>query len=244
MGYLIQLEAYQGPFDLLLDLVVKNKVEIWEIPIASITEQYLQYLASLQEQNLAITGEFLVMAATLIRIKARLLLPKEAEEEQEEEEDPRIQLVQQLLRYKFFKEVAQLLQEHHRAASQYYFRGQKVLEHDVSPIYTDLVGEFSLAALGAIYQGLIREAEKQPPVHSVISPVSVEAQLALVRLRLIKEPRLSFRRLLDSGCSREIVVTFLAILELIRLGEVRAVQNEFLGEIEIIAEIINQEVSP
>ncbi len=90
MGYVIQLEAYQGPFDLLLDLIKQNEIDIWDIPIATITEQYLEYLYSLQELNLAITGEFLVMAATLISIKARLLLPKEAlpEEEGEEEEDP------------------------------------------------------------------------------------------------------------------------------------------------------------
>jgi len=108
MGYLIQLEVYEGPFDLLLDLISKNEVDIWDIPIASITEQYLEYLYSLQEQNLAITGEFLVMAATLIRIKSRMLLPPEPVEEDELDEDfdPRRELVEQLLRYKFIKEVS------------------------------------------------------------------------------------------------------------------------------------------
>src|SRR5690554_2444973 len=126
MGYIIQLEVYQGPFDLLLDLIAQNEIDIWDIPIATITQQYLEYLYSLQERDLAIAGEFLVMAATLIRIKSRLLLPeKPQEEETEEEKDPRQELVEQLLRYKFFKEVALLLRDKYDDAVCFYPKGQR-----------------------------------------------------------------------------------------------------------------------
>lgn len=234
MGYVIQLEAYQGPFDLLLDLIKQNEIDIWDIPIATITEQYLEYLYSLQEMNLAITGEFLVMAATLIRIKARLLLPKEAlPEEEGEEEDPRIQLVEQLLRYKFFKETAQVLQEHYQASSRSYGRGQRVLPGDVSPVFLSPMGNITLDELSAIYHGLLVEIEKEPAVHSVATRISVQERLALVRLQMVGEPNLNFTRLLQSTAPEEVVVTFLAVLELVRMGEVRVVQNEFLGDIEI-----------
>src|SRR5690554_61261 len=103
MEYVVKVEAYEGPFDLLLDLIEQNEIDILDIPIAVVTQQYLEYLYSMQEQDLAIGGEFLVMAATLLRIKAKMLLPpEEAEQEEPEEEDadPREQLVEQLLRYK------------------------------------------------------------------------------------------------------------------------------------------------
>lgn len=125
MGYQIELDVYHGPFDLLLDLIAQNEVDLWDIPIATITEQYLEYLYSLQEQDLAITGEFLVMAATLIRIKSRLLLPQEplASEDEEEPEDPRTELVEQLVRYKFFKEVAGFLEHRYGEAAKHFMQG-------------------------------------------------------------------------------------------------------------------------
>lgn len=121
MGYVVKLEVYQGPFDLLLDLIAKNEVDIWDIPIATIAEQYLEYLYSLQEKDLAIAGEFLVMAATLIRLKSRLLLPQEPVEEDgdAEPEDPRRELVEQLLRYKFFKEAAEFLKARYGEAVRF-----------------------------------------------------------------------------------------------------------------------------
>lgn len=244
MGYVIQIEAYQGPFDLLLDLIKQNEIDIWDIPIATITEQYLEYLYSLQEMNLAITGEFLVMAASLIRLKARLLLPKESlpEEEGEEEEDPRIHLVEQLLRYKFFKDTAVILQQHYQVASKSYCRGQRVLPGDVAPIFTSPVGDITLDELSKIYHGLLAESEREPAVHSVAARISVQERLALVRLQLVGEPCLNFNRLLQSTAPEEVVVTFLAVLELVRLGEVKVVQSEFLGEIMITPVLVAREV--
>lgn len=235
MGYVIELDAYQGPFDLLLDLIAQNEVDIWDIPIASITEQYLSYLYSLQEQDLAITGEFLVMAATLIRIKSRLLLPQEsqAEEGTDETEDPRVELVEQLLRYKFFKEVATFLKERYEESSRHFTRGQRIANIDLTPIYTTPVGGVTLSELSQIYHNLLTEFEKEVPVHIISGRISLQERLALVRLQMVGQPRLRFSDLLQDKSPGEIVVTFLAILELVRLGEVQVVQTKSFGEISI-----------
>lgn len=235
MEYVIELEVYQGPFDLLLDLIAKNEVDIWDIPIAQITEQYLEYLYSLQEKDLAITGEFLVMAAELIRIKSKLLLPQEREEEEEgePEEDPRAELVEQLLRYKFFKEAAQFLSERHQEASLYYTRGQAAAKYDLTPVYTQPIGNVTLERLSQIYQNLVTEQAQEPRVHTIESRMPLQERLALVRLQLVGQPRLSFAQLLRDDSPGEVVGTFLAILELVKLGEIRVVQTSMFGEIEI-----------
>lgn len=235
MGYLIELDVYQGPFDLLLDLIARNEVDIWDIPIATITEQYLSYLYSLQEKDLAITGEFLVMAATLIRIKSRLLLPQEAvgEESSDETDDPRVELVEQLLRYKFFKEVAGFLQERYAEASKHFTCGQRVSEYDLAPIYTTPVGDLTIGELREIYDHLLIELEEAPPVHTIPASISLTERLALVRLQLVGQPRLSFFDLLQDRSTSEIVVTFLAVLELVRLGEILITQSRSFGEISI-----------
>lgn len=234
MGYVIQLEAYEGPFDLLLDLIAQNEIDIWDIPIALITEQYLEYLYSLQEQNLAITGEFLVMAATLIRIKSKLLLPPEPVEDDEYEEiDPRDELIDQLLRYKFFKEVAAELQMRYENAKYHFTRGQPAANFSVKPIYKTPVGDVTLGELGQIYQALLIELHKEPPVHTIPSPISLQKRMAEVRIQLMGQSRLRFNDLIKNHSSQEVVVTFLAILELVHLGEIHVVQTESFGEIDI-----------
>lgn len=245
MAYLIQLEVYEGPFDLLLDLISQNEVDIWDIPIATITEQYLHYLYSLQEKDLAITGEFLVMAATLIRIKSRLLLPQETfPEEDLEEVDPRVELVEQLLRYKFFKEVSQVLQERYQAAAFHFTRGQRAAKFDVTPVFTTPVGDITINDLAEVYRHLLLEVEKEPPVHTVVPSISLQERLAQVRLQLVGCSRLSFAQLLHDHSPREVVVTFLAILELVRLGEIQVVQMESFGDIDIEPFALEVEVRP
>jgi len=235
MGYVVRLEVYQGPFDLLLDLIAKNEVDIWDIPIAAITEQYLEYLYSLQEKDLAIAGEFLVMAATLIRLKSRLLLPQDTQAEVEEEEcvDPRAELVEQLLRYKFFKEAAGFLQERYGEAARFFTKGQQTELVNLIPIYTQPAGDLTLDDLREAYERLRSEEEKGQAVHEVLARVSLQERIALVRLQLVGRPRLSFRTLLRECSPGEIVGTFLAVLELVRLGEIRVVQQRLFGEISI-----------
>jgi len=235
MGYVVRLEVYQGPFDLLLDLIAKNEVDIWDIPIAAITEQYLEYLYSLQEKDLAIAGDFLVMAATLIRLKSRLLLPQDTQAEVEEEEcvDPRTELVEQLLRYKFFKEAAGFLQERYGEAARFFTKGQQTELVNLIPIYTQPAGDLTLDDLREAYERLRSEEEKGQAVHEVLARVSLQERIALVRLQLVGRPRLSFRTLLRECSPGEIVGTFLAVLELVRLGEIRVVQQRLFGEISI-----------
>ncbi len=246
MGYIVELDVYQGPFDLLLDLVAKNEVDLWDIPIAAITEQYLAYLYSLQEKDLAITGEFLVMAATLIRIKSRMLLPQEPVEDEslEETEDPRLELVQQLVRYKFFKEAADFLKQCYAEAAKHFTRGQRIENYDLSPIYIDPLGDLTLDELSTIYNELLSDREQEPPIHTVTSQISLEERLALVRLQLVGQPRATFSELVRSDSVTEIVVTFLAILELARLGEIRLVQTQSCGEIDIMPLELEVEVQP
>ena len=235
MGYLIELDVYQGPFDLLLDLIAKNEVDLWDIPIAAITEQYLNYLYSLQEKDLAITGEFLVMAATLIRIKSRLLLPQEPLEDdpEDEPEDPRIELVEQLVRYKFFKEAAQFLQHRYEDAARHFTRGQRIESYDLTPVYTEPMGDVTLLELSELYLHLLVELEKEPPVHTISGKISLQERLALVRLQLVGHPRATFSDLVRNNSTSEIVVTFLAVLELVRLGEIALIQTKSFGEIDV-----------
>lgn len=235
MGYVIELDVYQGPFDLLLDLIAQNEVDLWDIPIATITEQYLEYLYSLQEQDLAITGEFLLMAATLIRIKSRLLLPQDPlpEESEEDQEDPRTELVEQLIRYKFFKEVAQFLDNRYAEASKHFTRGQALESLDLTPLYTNPFGDVTLEALGELYCQLLAELEKEQPLHRITGKISLPERLALVRLQLVGQPRATFSDLLRDNSAAEIVVTLLAVLELVRLGEIMLVQTESFGQIDV-----------
>jgi segregation and condensation protein A len=244
MGYVVQLDAYEGPFDLLLDLIVKNEIDIWDIPIADITQQYLEYIHSLQVRDLAIGGEFLVMAATLLRIKAKLLLPQEqiGLEESEEEEDPREELVELLLRYRFFKEVAVFLRDRYQASVYYYDRGNRTEELDVTPVYTNLVGDITLNELAGMYRELLVEAQREPPIHSVVQRVSVQERLALVRIQLMGQSSVSFGQLLQNNTASEIVVTFLAVLELVRLGEIRVLQEKPFGNIQVRPYALEMEV--
>lgn len=236
MGYVVRLEAYEGPFDLLLDLIEQNQVDIFDIPIAVITEQYLEYLHSLQEQELAIGGEFLVMAATLIRIKAKMLLPPEELEDDEEmdEEDPREVLVEQLLRYKAYKEAAAKLQEGYYCSTDYYTRGAAMPQTVKTPIFTNLIGNLTARDLAAIFSQLIKDLHAEPPSQTIVQRISVAERLAEIRVSLVGRDRIFFEELLQKRTRAEIVVTFLAILELVRLREIRVRQMSTFGYIEIL----------
>ena len=168
MDYVVKLEAYEGPFDLLLDLIEQNEVDILDIPIAVITEQYLEYIHTLQEQDLAIGGEFLVMAATLIRIKAKMLLPpEEVEAEEPEEEDPRERLVEQLLRYKAYKEAAARLTERYHGALGYYTRGGRQSQAVRIPIFTNVVG--LTVGLGSRFCSVMKDCIWSRPIRQLSS---------------------------------------------------------------------------
>lgn len=243
MGIPVKLEVFEGPLDLLLHLIDKNKIDIYDIPIVEITNQYMEYIRNMQREDLNVMSEFLVMAATLLDIKCRMLLPKEVTEEGEEE-DPRQELVEQLLQYKMYKYMAYELKDRQSDSDMVLYKGptipDEVREYE-EPVDLDLLlGDLTLARLNAIFQDVMkRQTDKIDPVRSKFGKiekeeVSLSDKFAYVRNYMGTHRKFSFRQLLEEQRSKmHIVVTFLAILEMMKLGEVRVEQDGTFGEIMI-----------
>ena len=170
MGIPIKLEAFEGPLDLLLHLIEKNKVNIYDIPIVLITEQYMEYISAMQENNMDVMSEFLVMAATLLNIKSRMLLPKE-ETEEEEEDDPRQELVERLLEYKMYKYMSYELKDRQMDASHILYKEASIpeeVENYKEEVHLDeLLKDVTLGKLNSIFRSLIRkQVDKIDPIRS------------------------------------------------------------------------------
>jgi len=229
-AYRVDLPDFNGPLDLLLYLIQKDEIDIYDIPIARITEQFLAYLELIQALSLDTAGDFLVMAATLLRIKARLLLPTPPQDEELDEEDPRAELVRRLLEYKRYKEMAASLQALERDRSQLHLRQQRYpfLRENAEPPQLRL-GMFELlSALSEVFDRVSKEL-----VHNVVREVFTVADKArLIRRRLAEERTVRFDDLFrDDAIKMEVVVTFIAILELAKRNLVRIVQTEVNGAI-------------
>lgn len=238
----IKLQVFEGPLDLLLHLIDKNKINIYDIPIVSITEQYLQYLRSMQELNMDIMSEFLVMAATLIQIKAKMLLPKEEKEEEEEEGDPREELVKRLLEYKMYQYAAEELKELQVDASKMLYKQptipKEVLVYEEPIDLKELVDGLTLTKLHEIFQSVMkRQKEKIDPIRSRFGKIekeeiSVEEKMETIREQMRGLSRIRFRALLEVQASKvQVVVTFLAILELMKMGSLIVRQEQLFGDI-------------
>ena len=235
MTYKVKLNFFEGPLDLLLFLIKKEKIDIYDIPIAKITEQYLAYLELLELLNLDVAGEFLVMAATLMHIKSKMLLPPDENDLAEVEEgDPREELVRRLLEYKKYKEAATLLNEMRD-------RNKEIFMHkgfgDREQIFVDGVGYFeaSLFDLISAFRKVIQNIPKEA-FHEVIkNKFTVSDKIHSIYHELTAKARVLFSSLLSECRTKdEIIAYFLAILELIKMKEIIAVQSEFGGDIEII----------
>lgn len=228
MSYQVKLEVFEGPLDLLLHLIEEQKVDIYDIPIAKIAEAYLRYLAETPELDLESAGEFLLMAATLVHIKSRMLLPREeVAEEGETSEDPRAQLVERLLEYKRYKEAALALGER-EAAQQLVFGRSGDLGPPSSPLGLRLVD------LLVAFQEVLKRAEAEPPLVVEREEVDIGERMALLLERLKEESPIPFSSLFEKGSRRlEVIVTFLALLELLRQGLIRCRQSVPFGEIVI-----------
>ena len=243
MGIPVKLQVFEGPLDLLLHLIDKNKVNIYDIPIVEITQQYLDYIHEMQKEDLNVMSEFMVMAATLIDIKCRMLLPKEVNEEGEEE-DPRAELVQQLLEYKMYKYMSYELRERMNEAAKTFYKKssipKEVLEYE-QPVDTDgILDGLTLGRLNEIFQNVMRRREdKIDPIRSKFGQiekeeVSLPDKLDYVELYARKHKKFSIRDLLQKQCSKtQIVVTFLAILELMKSGIIRIHQEQIFDDIQI-----------
>lgn len=236
MTYTVKLDVFEGPLDLLYHLIEKEEVDIYDIPIARIAEQYLEYLAQMQELNLDLAGEFLVMAATLLDIKARMLLPQEKDAAVLEEElpDPREELVAQLLEYKKFKSLSRLLWERLQENSRVFGRPPSVGAFQATG--SAAADGLLPANLWEAFQAVLARAEEEEPVVTVLrEDLTVGKKITQLLERLAATPKISFQRLFDRMTSRlEIVVTFLSLLEMVRRGLVRITQRRAFSDIEII----------
>ena len=235
--YEVHLENFTGPLDLLLHLIKKNEMDIYDIPIADITAQYLQILDTMQTLNLNVAGEFLLMAASLVHVKSRLLLPKVVDEESEEEEDdPRAELVRRLLEYQKYKQAAVALDERPKLHDDVFSRfapEPEVLEKSDGGFM-----EVSLFDLLAALQDVLAQ-NPQPAFHEVdLEQLSVTDRINAIMDRLQGHQSLAFDELFSAGTDRrDIVVTFLAMLELVRMRMIRLMQNQRFGTIWLSASV-------
>lgn len=243
MAIPVKLPVFEGPLDLLLHLIDKNKIDIYDIPIVEITDQYMEYIHRMHAENLGIMSEFLVMAATLLDIKCKMLLPKEINEEGEEE-DPRAELVEKLLEYKMYKFMSYELRDRMEEAEKVFYRSpdipQEVAQYRVPVDPAQLLKGITLEKLNGIYQSIIRrQEEKIDPIRSKFGKIEQEEvnlpeKMDYVRAYASNHRRFSFRDLLDRQAGKiQVVVTFLAILELMKMGEIQVVQEELFDDIEI-----------
>jgi segregation and condensation protein A len=231
--YPVRLSAFEGPLDLLLHLIKKNEVSVYDIPVALITRQYLEYLELMEELNLDIAGEFLVMAATLIHVKSRLLLPRPDPTQDEPEEDPREALMRRLLEHQKFKAAAELLHEREIQRSAQWLRPDGRL--------TDVIGEtpepevdVDLFSLMAAFRQVLDRVRQRP--HVVLPPeqISIEDRIAQLLARLSETQACGFEDLFEDVQTRSgVIVTFLALLEMIRLKLARVFQQGDFGPIRV-----------
>jgi len=232
--YAIKLDIFEGPLDLLLYLIKKNEIDIYNIPVALITEQYLQYLKMIKSLNLDLAGEYLVMASTLIHIKSRMLLP-EPEEPEEEEEDPRAELVRQLLEYKAFKEAAANLSQRPILERDVFTRAALLPEEtEKAPSDEEELVEVSIFELIEAFHRLVTRLDKKELMEIDLEKMSVTDIINEILDRLSSEKNVTFDELLGEIKSRRrIVYTFLALLELIKLRMVKVYQATAFGVISI-----------
>ncbi len=246
----VKLQAFEGPLDLLLHLIDKNKVDIYDIPIVEITDQYMDYVRHMEEEeSLDVMSEFLLMAATLLDIKSRMLLPQEKKaDEAEEAEDPRAELVQQLLEYKMYKTISYELRDRQLYAEHIFYKEPtlpaEVLAYEQPVDLQELMGDLTLNKLNSIFQQVIkRQDNRRDPIRSTFGKikkeeVSMEQKMEWVIAFAKCHNTFSFRALLESSRSKtEVIVTFLCILEMMKHGDIYITQEDTFTDIIIESKI-------
>lgn len=237
--YKVRLEVFEGPLDLLLYLIKRDEVDIYDIPIEQITRQYMEYLDLMKMLDLNIAGEFLVMAATLMMIKSRMLLPVEdrPELDDDDEDDPRWDLVRQLVEYKKFKDAASHLEEMEEWRDSLF--GSGIQPQELEPEIDDAelqLGEVNIFDLLALFNDVLKRARPEEIGEIFAKQYTVADKIDRILHSVKTGPRVSFVALFESAATRhEIAVTFLALLELIKLRQVTARQDQAFGEIYIEA---------
>jgi segregation and condensation protein A len=231
-GVTFKLPRFEGPLDLLLHLIKRDEVDIHDIPIARITQQYLQYIEIMRLLDLDMAGEFLVMAATLMRIKAKMLLPLPSSNSDEDEGDPREELVQRLIEYRLYKEAAGTMQAREAVRRTQHERGQVPTEEDAGPLPLAPASLFDL--IGALQRVMARRPEHV--VYSVQTEgYDIEEKMSLMARTVAEDGELRFSTVIQNARDRmEIIVSFMALLELIKLGQVLCVQDANFADILIL----------
>lgn len=235
MAYEIKLDIFEGPLDLLLYLIKKNEIDIYNIPIALITDQYLQYMEIMRSLNLDLAGEYLVLASTLIHIKSRLLLPREEKDDFEEEPDPRAELVKQLLEYKSYKEAALCLDSRLLLERDVFKRSYGINETDEAE---DDETELNLFDLVKAFQKLVSRMDKQELLEINGERMSLSDRINEIMERLAQVQPLLFTDIIEEAADkRSVIYTLLAILELMKLRMVKAYQSGPFGVIRIFTAV-------
>ncbi len=244
MEILVKLEAFDGPLDLLLYLIERNKIDIFDIPIAEITSQYIDMVSHIEEKDMDVMSHFLLMASTLLYIKSKMLLPAEAEENGVKE-DPRAELVRRLLEYKTYKYASFALKDLQADASKMLFKDPTIPE-EITNIREEvdisaLLGNVTLEKLRNIFQDIMRrKVDKADPIRSKFGkierePVSLQNRIHDVKQYAKKHSKFNFRALLEGQESKiMVIVSFLSILELMKEGTLRIVQENICDDIWII----------
>ena len=235
-AYHVKLDAFEGPLDLLLHLIRRSELNVYDIPIALITKQYLEYVELMQEMNLDVAGEFLVMASTLIHIKSRMLLPRPdpAEEDGGSEEDPREALVRRLLEHQKFKAAADLLHDRETLRGAQYTRADASIAAAAGePFEPEL--EVDLFTLLSAFRGVLERANRRPRMVLPPDQISIEDRIEQLLARLSETEACGFEDLFADGDGSRpfMIVTFLALLEMIRLKLIRAFHSAGFGEIRV-----------
>lgn len=243
MSISVKLEAFDGPLDLLLHLIEKNKIDIFDIPIVDITEQYMEYVEQMETKDMDVMSDFLVMAATLLRIKSKMLLPAQVNEEGEEE-DPRAELVERLLEYKMYKYASYELKDRQLDASRMLFKESTIPDEivdfreeiDVGSLLSDV----TLSKLQRIFKDMMKkQVDRIDPIRSKFGKIEREQVSLADRMLYIEEyamrhQRFNFRTLLEEQTGKiTLIVTFLGILELMKVGKLKIVQENVFDDIWI-----------
>lgn len=241
MGYKLKLDVFEGPLDLLLYLIKKSDLDVHDIPIVDVTEQYMKYIEMMQVLDLDVVGDFLVMAATLMHIKSKMLLPPDPSESEEEEGDPRTELARRLEEYKKFKEIAGTLQDKEQERKDLFPRTFDAEEmQQIKDGAREIYYEANLFDLiNALSEALKKVPEEV--LHEIVKEeFTVEQKIHdILHLLLEKDDVIISQLFAESRSKFEVIVTFLAVLELIRLKEVKIVQKENFGDIEILRNMDN-----
>ncbi len=237
MKYKVKLSYFEGPLDLLLFFVKRDELNIYDIPIAKITKDFLEYIHLMQMLDLEVASEFIVMASTLMQIKAKMLLPKPETENKEDEEDPRAELVRRLVEYKKFKELAHELEKMENEAGKIYYR--QYFKHDARDYYGEdeiyeVLKDVSLFDLLNAFKKAL-ENMKEKDYHIIETQnYKIEDEMENIMTRLKFKPKFSFNEILKDYAEKiRVIVAFLALLELARLKKIKIVQSDIFGEILI-----------